>query len=473
MLHCMKVLLALPLLLAVPYLEAPSSIEADDEAAALLEKAEGRASSGKYREAQRLYKKLAKDFPDTPEGRVGERRARPSAFLGAGDVVRHGDSENRVDIVLMGEGYQLKEMKAFAKLAEDVPDTFRRNKTLGEYFSYFNFIRADLVSADNGVDGFGREYDTALGGHILGTYAGHVGVDGGEVRRMLDELPSHDGQAIVFAKLGVLGSGGGGIATIGGRNMKTTLHEFGHSFGRLSDEYSSETHKRGPTKTNVNVTTDPDPEWAPWKHFIDAKVPGVGMYQGADGKVRGAWRPTASNCIMGAGEFFCPVCREQFVKLVYSIVDPIDRAHPAPHGARSAEELVLEGKELVFEVTAMQPANHMLEVEWWVFPEAEAPRPKIGSKGYGPYDQRRRKEKRDPGRLMPIEAKPTKKSKGKRDGEHEFKLKRSAVEPGRYRVICRVTDPAKLRGDRHAWVLKDDRGLLQSEVGWWVRVLED
>ena len=466
----MKALLALPLILLFPEVSPRAPVGPDGEAAALLEKAEGRASAGKYREAQRLYRKLAEDFSGTPEGRIGERRARPSAFLGAADIVRHGDSSNRVDVVLMGEGYQLKEMKAFAKLADDLPDYFRRNRTLGEYFSYFNFIRADLVSADNGVDGFGREYDTALGGHILGTYAGHVSVNGGEVRKMLDELPAHDGQAIVFAKLGVLGSGGGGIATIGGRNMKTTLHEFGHSFGRLSDEYSSETHKRGATKANVNVTDSPDPDLAPWKHFIDAKVPGVDMYQGADGRARGAWRPTANGCIMGAGEFYCPVCREQLVKLIYSMVDPIDRAHPAPHRSRSRDEHVVEGKELVLEVTAMQPASHTLQVEWWVFPEADAPGSLVSDGPHAARAKGGRRSTRNPVELAPIDAKPAQKSKGKRDGEHDFRFKRSAFAPGRYRVICRVTDPPKLRGDRHPWVLKDDRGLLQSEVGWWVRV---
>jgi len=60
----MKALLALPLLLAAPSPSAPPL--PDGEATALLEKAEGRASTGKYREAQRLYRKLAKDFAGTP-----------------------------------------------------------------------------------------------------------------------------------------------------------------------------------------------------------------------------------------------------------------------------------------------------------------------------------------------------------------------------------------------------------------------
>ena len=59
----------------------------------------------------------------------------------------------------MGEGYQITEMAAFAKLADDVPEEIRRNEVFGEYYSYLNFLRADLVSADNGVDGYGRDYE--------------------------------------------------------------------------------------------------------------------------------------------------------------------------------------------------------------------------------------------------------------------------------------------------------------------------
>lgn len=471
----MKLALCLAASLVVATAHPGPDPPADTDAAELLEKAETRASQGKFKEAQRLYRKLAKDHAGTPEGRIGERRGRPSAYLGHADVVRHGDSGNRVDIVLMGEGYQLNEMKAFAKLADDVPDYFRRNRTLGEYYTYFNFLRADLVSADNGVDGYGREYDTALNGRTLGTYAGHVGVDRGAVQRMLAEMPSHDGQAIVFAKLGILGTGGGGVATIGGRSMATMIHEFGHSFGRLSDEYSTETHKRGELRRNVNVTNDPDPEKAPWKHWIEARARGVGMYEGAGGQVRGAWRPT-NLCTMASGEFFCPVCREQLVLLIYSMVDPIDAATPEPHPIRGTDDLEMTRDGLQFEVTAMQPAHHKLHAAWWIVPEAEAPRERIGSTNAGPYDARRRTRqlpgKRDPGKLKPIGSKPVRTSRGKKDGVHDLRITPNQLEPGRYRVICRITDTAEVKGSKLPWVLKDERGLLESEVGWWITVPE-
>ena len=62
----MKALLALPLLLWLLPPSASRPVPVGGDAAALLEKAESRAESGKYREAQRLYKKLAEDFAGLP-----------------------------------------------------------------------------------------------------------------------------------------------------------------------------------------------------------------------------------------------------------------------------------------------------------------------------------------------------------------------------------------------------------------------
>ena len=459
--------------------------EDESKAARMLEKAERRAEQGKFADAQAIYRRLAKQFPGTPEGAVGERRGQPSAFLGHGDIVRHGPSENRLDFVLMGEGYQLNEMAAFAKLAEDATDVIRRNEVFGEYYRYLNLLRADLVSADNGVDGYGRDYDTALNGRTLGTFAGHVGVERKAVRRMLSEMPEQDGQAIVFAKLGVLGTGGGGVATIGGRNMATMIHELGHSFAGLSDEYTtpqSAREKDATPRRNINIATSEDPEESPWKHFLEKKVRGVGMHPGGAQFVKGAWRPTAGKCLMAAGGTYCPVCREEIVLRIYSYCDPIDGTEPSAHPFEGDAELSVGRKGLSFEVTVLQPTTHQLKVDWWVLTEAEAPRPVDVSKG----PRRKAKGKSSaagtrvstgPGgrRVAPpvaIKAKPKKSTKPNGDGVHRFKLSPSALESGRYRVVCRVRDTTEVRGSRAPWVVKDDGGFLTSTVGWWVRLAE-
>lgn len=464
-------LVPLPLLLALPLPAA----EDPPEAVELFEKAEAHVVKGRYERAVRTYMRLAEEFPGTEVGRMAERRARPSAFLGAVDLVRHGPSSNRVDVVLMGEGYELRHQDMFDDLAEGIPEAFERQRALGEYFSYFNFVRANLVSAESGVDGFGREYDTALDGRTLGTDAGHVGIDPGRVRVMLDELPEHDGQAIVFARLGVLGTGGGGIATIGGQSIRTVIHEFGHSFVGLGDEYDSRTHDRGAVRNAANVSNTDDPEQVPWRHWLEAKVKDVGIYEGAAGQVRGAWKPTPGGCVMDSGEFFCRPCREALVLRIYGLVDPIDACEPAAHERRSEESIELAADdELELTVTVLQPEDHDLEARWWVLPEAEAPQGPSSSPTRGGRYGRRATDRRGRGKLPALSPEPAHEDDDPdRHGVHAFELDAGDLEPGRYRVVCRVRDTTLVGRDRVPWVLRDEDGLLESERAWWVRVAEE
>ena len=69
-----------------------------------------------------------------------------------------------------------------------------------------------------------------------------------------------------------------------------------------------------------------------------------------------------------------------------------------------------------------------------------------------------------------IESKPTKESLYDADGEHELLIRPTDLEPGVYRVVCRVKDTTELRGERYPWVLKDALGLLESERVWWIEI---
>src|SRR5688572_17808142 len=277
---------SLALLLAIPFaipLSRPAQDANEEEAKKLLLDAEEQAKRGRFALSSQRYRELAKKWPQTEAGRIASERARPSAFLGCADVLRHGPSENRVDVVLLGDGYTLDHQETFETLAGDVPAAFEAQPEYAEYWQYFNFVRAILVSKDDGVDEYGREYDTVLGGRRSGAIQGQVTVDHQQVMTMLNEVPGHDGLAVVFVKLGVLGTGGGGIACIGGGDTTTLIHEFGHAFADLGDEYSSNTGHRGRVGRSANVSDTGDPELVPWRHWIEARVPGVGAYEGANG----------------------------------------------------------------------------------------------------------------------------------------------------------------------------------------------
>ncbi|MFQ5749824.1 MAG: tyrosine-protein phosphatase [Planctomycetota bacterium] len=167
-------------------------------AATLLKKAEKEAAGGRYSAAVKDYQKLAKKYPRTSAGIVGAVRSQPNAFLGWAPLVIHGPSRNRVDVVFMGEGYTLDNMKSFDKAVKNVPRMFEKHGLFGEYYSYFNFLRASLRSEEDGVDMAGRTYSTVLNGHDSGASQGQVAVDNDLAQRMLEEMPDNDQLAAVF-----------------------------------------------------------------------------------------------------------------------------------------------------------------------------------------------------------------------------------------------------------------------------------
>lgn len=432
----------------------------EDKAIDALARAMKLAQDGHYKQAVATYKAIAKKYSHTDAGLLASQRAQPTAFIGWGDVERHGPSTNRLDIVIMGDGFRLGDQDEFDDIAGTIPKLFQKHKLLGEYYSYHNFLRANLTSKDQGVSGYGRNKDTALGGHVTGSVQGHVGVDVARARRWLKEVPENDGLAICIVKAGSLGTGARGIATIGGRSDDTVIHEWGHAFAGLADEYSTFTGHRGAPRNGVNIATSKDPKRAPWAHWIKARCPGVGMYRGGDGRIKGVWRPTASGCTMQGGVIFCPVCREAMILEIHRYVDPIDHCAPEPASGRKPGKPLTGKGPFKFDVETLQPKTHGLEVAWWVLSANEAIKPtRLGLR-----DRRRR------GRLEPIQQKPTKTHSGRGRYRHRLVVFPKDMTPGRYQVVVRVRDRAKPSGQTWPWVLKDPGQLLQSERVWWVEV---
>lgn len=430
----------------------------DQKAEAEVHRAEREIAASHYSAAFGIYRQTAQRWPDSAWGKLAAFRTQPTGYLGTGDVQRNGPSDNRVDVVFLGDGYALQDQDAFEDVARASVDVFKNHKLLGEYFSYHNFIRVHLLSKDQGVSGFGRVKDTALGGYVTGAVQGQVGVDTKKAQAFLKQLDAHDGYAIAIVKAGSMGTGGGGIAAIGGRADDTMVHEWGHAFAGLADEYSTFTGHRGAPHDATNVSTTDDLKKVPWRHFIEAGVPGVGAYRGADGRIKGAWKPTSGGCTMENGVQFCPVCREAFVLQIYRRVDPIESVKPKP--VRDKAKALQGAEGFDFEVTVMQPKTHPLDVRWHVLPAAAA---------IAPTREERLPDRNDRGKLAAIEGKGTP-GAYVGNGRFQFHLGVRDLAPGRYQVVCRVRDDAKPAGQQWPWVLKDDRQLLQSERVWWVEV---
>ena len=428
-----------------------------------LAQAEQAAAKAQYRRALDLYRKIVDRFPGTRAAKVAATRTQPNALLGWAPLVDNGPPENRIDVVVMGDGYTIAKQNAFDDIARAIPKTFAQDKVLGEYLPYHNFLRANVVSREDGVDGYNRKYDTALGGHVLDFHRVLVGIDREAVKRMADELPYHDALAIVIVNKGDGGTGGGGIAAVGGRDEATIVHEWGHAFAGLSDEYIDHVH-RGSAQDGINVAGTEDPKSVPWRHWLEADAPGIGVYEGAGGMQRGAWKPTTGGCRMENGRRWCKVCAEALVLEIYRRVDPIDGCTPEAHPFTETQYAFGRDDVLRFEVQPMQPKSHALEVRWWLLPEQDAPRSN-GQERHGPLGLRDRR-----GPLPPIKQRPSASTLEEGASARSFRVDPGKLGPGRWRVVCRVRDTTRISSD-DLWpvVLKDEQGLLESERGWWIQ----
>jgi hypothetical protein len=123
------------------------------------------------------------------------------------------------------------------------------------------------------------------------------------------------------------GGAGGFLTTLsrGGRSS-VMLHEFGHVFGRLADEYVDENIKDNyplaGAAEKANVDTTRNPREIKWKHLIG--LPGleqVGVHEGGFYRASGVFRPQAGCIMNGQSEDFCVVCQETIVRRICELTD--------------------------------------------------------------------------------------------------------------------------------------------------------
>ena len=125
------------------------------------------------------------------------------------------------------------------------------------------------------------------------------------------------------------GGAGGTFATFAGGHAaaaEIALHEIGHSFSGLADEYESfvgEFPNGEPSEPNVTI----DPTGAKWEQWLGYEQEGIGVigaYEGGRYYTDGIYRPSVNSKMRSLFQPFDAVSREQLVLEIYKYVDPID-----------------------------------------------------------------------------------------------------------------------------------------------------
>ena len=214
-----------------------------------------------------------------PSDPAVDRRRPAAAKVWA--VMQNGEPADKVDLLLLGDGYTAAEMDKWHRDARRLADTLFAVSPFREHRSDFNVWAADTPSAESGVsrpsDGVYRR--TALGAayDAFGSERYVLDLDNRRLRETAAAAPYEFIEIVVNERK----YGGGGIhnlyATVAADNAFTPyvfVHEFGHHFAGLADEYytSPVAYEAGaaarPEPWEPNATADPGA--ARWRDLVAA-----------------------------------------------------------------------------------------------------------------------------------------------------------------------------------------------------------
>ena len=297
-------------------------------------------------------------------------------------VLKSGSPANRVDLVLMGDGYTTEEMDKWHADARRMADLLFATSPFKERKNDFNVWAVDTPSLQSGVarpsDGVFRRSALRVAYDAFGSERYVLALDN---RRLREAAAAAPYEAMVLVVNGRK-YGGGGIfnlyATVASDNAFTPyvmVHEFGHSFAGLADEYYTsdvayESTPARPEPWELNATASAaSPKWSdlvtpgaplptPWEkgafeeeqkeiqarrrtiraegrpekemealfreelEKMDALLArgdhaeAVGAFEGAMYEARGYYRPQANCMMFTRTNQFCAVCRRALERLI-------------------------------------------------------------------------------------------------------------------------------------------------------------
>lgn len=282
-------------------------------------------------------------------------------------IFENGPQENRVNLVFLSDGYKAADLTKFVTDVNGVVNKIFSQSPFKEYKPYFNAYAILVPSNESGakhpqtspdedclevpkvtsVDNyFGSTFDY-LNIHRL-LYA----VNAAKIGSVLaDNLPSYD-QAFVLVNSPHYGGSGGAFATASNltSSSEVAIHEIGHSFALLADEYWAE----GFEEESPNMTMQSNASLVRWKKWIGTSGVGVYPYEGHP-----TWFRPHQNCKMRFLNVpFCSVCQEAFVERIHQFVNPLVSFAP-----EESEQFIDEGV-ISFSVDLVEPVPNTFSITW-------------------------------------------------------------------------------------------------------------
>ena len=255
------------------------------------------------------------------------------------ELVFENDRENGINVIFLGDGYIRenlgKEHGSYKKDGLLYLKTLFESPPFSEYKSHFNAYIVYVESQETGVQIDEKDKRTKFGGTFRYTCASGrscLSIENfNAVQEYTEKINARSFQTNLVLMSVNESSGGsarlnGYVAIFGNSaSPNIAIHEVGHAFAGLYDEYIVED-----TSVEYNVANAPnlditnDLEKIKWRHFIDLKDGNyreLGAFEGGGYQPFGVWRPDVNSVMRSAAinTFFNAPSREAIVRHIMSL----------------------------------------------------------------------------------------------------------------------------------------------------------
>lgn len=263
-------------------------------------------------------------------------------------LLRSGNPEDCIDVAFVAEGYTSEETEQFYADCKTAMEAILAHEPFTSMKSRFNFVAVAAPSEESGVSipSEGIWKHTAVDSHFDTFYTPRylTTLHLKQLHNLLAGIPYE--HIVILANTEQYGGGG-----IYNSYTLTTahhpafrpvvVHEFGHSFGGLGDEYYYDDEYAAMYSKDVepweqNITTLKNFD-SKWKDMLPQGTPvptpasgkkedlytKIGVYEGAGYQSKGVYRG-CQECRMKINEapVFCPVCRRALERLIRFYTEP-------------------------------------------------------------------------------------------------------------------------------------------------------
>ena len=339
----------------------------------------------KKRDARNVFKEIWTTTVDPADQFIDRSKpVAPAQFI---TIQKTGDSEKKVDFLILGDGYTAAEAKKFEADARRMTEVLFATSPFKENRRHFNVWALCPPSAESGISrpstGVYRDSPIGTTYDAFGSERYVLTFDNRALRRTAQFAPYEFIEILVNNRT----YGGGGIfnlySTVSSDNAfgnYVFVHEFGHHFAGLADEYYTSSVSYAPATDRVepwepNVTALMDVSSLKWRHLVSplantTPIPTpwnkeafetysreiqkrrgqlrkdkrpeeemealfreelahtqkmfaaekhfgqVGAFEGAMYEARGYYRPEVDCIMFSRSDKFCKVCREAIVRVI-------------------------------------------------------------------------------------------------------------------------------------------------------------